>query len=242
MWNSIGVTVGDTEWSSNPSEWLWKIFSEGNNYSITNIMLGIYLVWRNRNRVVHGEHWWTIEFCTFIASCLQSQFDLRRLPGIPEEQGSGDEVGEGWAVFCDGSCLREVRRGGWAAVVRKGDSVMGCTSDFAKACCSVLQAKINGIVAGLQVAARFKCKRAIIFSDCVEAIWAFQRGLGHDTLNPDSLMEGFRLLRANPPWELRYVFRDGNRGADFLATKAAREEWAWNSNDALPLIPNSLWA
>lgn len=161
---------------------------------------------------------------------------MQRLPGLGE-QGSTTEADGGWRVFCDGSYFPGVGRGGWATILKKDEMIMACSTNFAKSCSSALQMELNGIVAGLQLAESFKCKSVKIMSDSVEAIWALQRGVGHESLQADVLIKGLNLLKGNLDWELRHVFREGNILADLLAKKANKEEWAWDRKDALPVIP-----
>lgn len=118
--------------------------------------------------------------------------------------------------------------------------IMTCLSDFDNECVSGLQSEINGIVLGLQLADKFNCKTSTIYSDCVEAIWALQRGKGYETLDYVTLLEGLRLLQKNQGWELRHIFRDENGCADYLARKARQEKWRWNRHDALPALHEGL--
>lgn len=204
---------------------------------MAKVIVGLYLVWRNRNNVVHGQQGWTMDFCKFKASCLQNQFSLRRLPGLPKEHGNEEDSSDGWEFFCDGSFWLVERSGGWAAVARRNNMIWACRADFSKVCRAGLQAEINDILMGLKLAAFFKSKRATIYSDSTEAIWVLQRGMGHENLHIDGLTESVQLLKDNPGWDLRYVFRESNRDADFLAKKANREEWKWDRCDALPSLP-----
>lgn len=59
--------------------------------------------------------------------------------------------------------------------------------------------------------------------------------MSHEALVPESLLEGLRLLKGNSGWELRHIFRDKNRYADFLAKKARQDKWRWH-RIALPAL------
>lgn len=68
----------------NLEDWIWKVLSEGKTKTLKKVIIGVYLVWSNRNLAVHGKQWWTVGFCTFKASSLSVQFEQRKILGYKE--------------------------------------------------------------------------------------------------------------------------------------------------------------
>lgn len=100
---------------------------------------------------------------------------------------------------------------------------------------SGLQAELNALVLGFQMAQNFGSASVTFYSDCAAAIWILQKGVRHGYLKASSLSLAFRLLAKNPGWKLRHILREENSYADALARKARKCGWSWANEDAMPL-------
>lgn len=68
LWRGLGITLDYYDIYSNPHNWLWKKISEADTAAVANIILGVYLIWSNINRVIHNQQGWTVEYCNFKSS------------------------------------------------------------------------------------------------------------------------------------------------------------------------------
>lgn len=75
-----------------------------------------------------------------------------------------------------------------------------------------------------------------LYSDCVEAIRAMHCGSGVLGDFTEEMEAGTKLLRDNPGWRLRHIFREGNGIADLLARFSRAESWSWSNLDAVPRL------
>lgn len=103
LWSSLGNQMDSEDVTASPSDWLWSILRSGQKDLLR--IIGVYLVWRNRDLIVHGSQGWTVEYFLFKAGSLRSQFESRRLPGFTglEVEETNIGVNDSWKVFCDGS-------------------------------------------------------------------------------------------------------------------------------------------
>lgn len=216
-------------------DWLSSVFSEGNSEVLRKVLIGMRLIWTNRNSVSHGKQGWTPSLPEFKIRSTMAQFDQRKLLGFAES-GIGERIANtGWEVFCDGSWSGTGRSGGWAAILARDSVIMECRSGYATGEVSGLQTEINALVLGFQLAVKHGGVSVIFYSDCAGAVWTLQKGERSNRLRSETLSASIRLLAENPGWEIRHIFREENRAGDSLARKARSDLWKWERDDAIPL-------
>lgn len=234
IWDAIGPALNAPPDSTAVSDWLWSILKEGNMETIRTVLMGVHLIWYNRNLVTHGKRGWNASWCALKVSSMVSQLDRKRLTGFSSVSIGIDLDDSGWQVFCDGSWSWKERNGGWAAILYCNNVIVECRTGFAGGGIIGLQTELNAIILGLQLAEENGCTSCVVHSDCAEAVWTFQSGHCNDRLNPRVVSLGMNILKMHQGWTLKHILRDQNHLADSLAKRARADGWEWHSKVAIP--------
>lgn len=130
---------------------------------------------------------------------------------------------------------------GWASIACKGRSILRCSVDYSTGCESGFEAELRGFVTASQIAKDLGCESAQFLSDCTDVFWALQSGHGGSEGVAATFEEGVTLLRNKPVWKIFHVFRDGNAISDWLAKKTRSDRWSWGCQNAIPMLPFSVF-
>lgn len=234
LWRNIEVIFSSEDMLGSPKEWLWNIFERENMLDLRKIMVGIWVIWMNRNLIYHGKQGWCSVQCNYKISSILEQFNKRTLIGLQLSLDSAVDGDGKVDIYCDGSWSHLTQTGGAAAVAMCNECILFCQAKFLELCESALEAEILGVVIGLKLAAQNKCRKVVLHVDSTEAIWALQSGSVEATRIAGILKEGLQLLEDNPNWGLSHVFRENNIVTDFMAKKARMDKWNWEFELAIP--------
>lgn len=225
---------------SRVSDWIWYALSESDPRLLRIIAVGLWSIWRNRNRVAHGQAPQSISSCCTHASHLLKQFEFREILGYGPLNSSPRNNSVLARFFSDGSWSKESGIGGWASLLCEGNSVIRCFAACSTDCGSAYETELKGLVSAFRMASALSLGSAIFFSDSTDILWAFQSGSGPSEQLAHIFEEGVALLRTNPGWRIDHVGRDSNGLADWLANKARTQRWHWEFSYAIPWFPPSV--
>lgn len=225
FWKKLDVLWPDSGAASSTGDRLWHAFRSSNLDALKRIVIGIWVIWWNRNLAVHEKALWSLDHCYSNVINLKLQFDTRAFVGSGASVVHTNQGIDMISVLCDGSWLSVDKRGGFGCVAWKGKSLVGCSAGVVPVCSSAIATEIQGIVAGLLLAEALNARHAQIMSDSSEAIWALQSGGGVPDDCAQLAMLGLNVFERNPYWRLVLIPREVNGLADFLAKKANSRSW-----------------
>lgn len=128
------------------------------------IIVGIRIIWYNRNVVAHGKNAWSVSHCRFKVFILLTQFDLKDIAGRIPLGDMAPVEREDLKFFSDGSWSGRRRVGGWAVAALAGTTVIRYVTGFSSTCESGKGMELNkGIIAALRLANELNGENAHFF-------------------------------------------------------------------------------
>lgn len=118
--------------------------------NLKKVVIGIWVLWYNRNKAVHENYLSTVNQCYNKVVNLNVQFGRRAVVGWGGDLRQEVQCTFTNIIFCEGPWLATTNTGGFGAVAWEGKSVEGCTAGSWSNCCNSLEAEIHGIVEGLK--------------------------------------------------------------------------------------------
>lgn len=203
---------------------------------IRMISTAFWVIWYNRNLVVHGKNALTINACSLKVNNARFQFDRKIMPGCSSLLNFNRDNTGAINFYSDGSWSGRTKTGGWATVAIYGNIILRCKVGFNSDSDSSVEEEIRGLVESLKMAKKMGCIKANFFSDNTDTIWAMQRGFGGSNKCVSLISKGLSLLKDNLGWNIYHVFREDNLISDFLAQKGRVALWKWESEYAILVI------
>lgn len=151
VWKALEVHWPENKESS-PADWLWHFITNRRPEELTLIIVGAWLIWKNRNSVVHGNEGWTVKQCQLKASTLIEQFSSKCLLSISPFYMYDLRSPRDFVIWCDGSWSHINAKGGFAAVSSQDGVIQNCYAGVIASCSSSIEAELRGIYAGLNMA------------------------------------------------------------------------------------------
>ncbi|KAL9685138.1 hypothetical protein QQ045_022585 [Rhodiola kirilowii] len=156
-----------------------------------NLVLALWLVWKNRNDIVHGKEGMRME-------------DLKmRLRWLGNDDRNGrrdlmwwypDSDQEDKVIMCDGSFDVQARVAGAASVLIEGGKVQEVRAKWFDNATAVVQADCHAVLMGLQLAREMDLRKACLFTDSREVLWAINAGVWKTEACTEELKQCMRLL------------------------------------------------
>ncbi|KAL9663550.1 hypothetical protein QQ045_018939 [Rhodiola kirilowii] len=131
--------------------------------------------------------------------------------------------------------VKEISRADYRFVISRDEA-----GGRVEKCSSATAAEGKALLAGLKEADRHGICRASFITDSAEVLLYLQgrRRNGGEDLH--WIRDCQHLLEKHEDWRLAHVLREGNRPADFLASKAKDLDWSWSSSEAIPWCISNL--
>lgn len=236
LWNNMDISFSKDERSHCTRDWLRIVFERKNMMEIKKAMVGVWVIWSNRNAIIHGKDGWCIDQCTHKIHITLEHFTMKNLFRL-HTTNTVEQNSTGWInIYCDGAWSNAALEGGCSAVAMSQDCILVRKANFLEVCYSVFEAEVLGILMGLILAKESNWEFVYLHSDCTEAIWAFQNGFSMNIECLEAIREGILILKDNPSWKLCHVYREQNIISDFMAKKSRMDGWPWENNNAIPRV------
>ncbi|KAL9675120.1 hypothetical protein QQ045_003321 [Rhodiola kirilowii] len=233
FWRKLGVEGMNGTQFNETADWLWCYMKENRSTELKKIMVGIWIVWYNRNLQIHGKQGMNLEWCHYRTLSVLQQFEGKKLAGY-NDTDSGAMQADQVVIYCDGSWSADSRIGGFAAVAVQNDIILACRAKWLIECSTVREAECLALMEGIALAEGGGWSKVYIASDSSEAIWAVQTGNWDMKSVYEEAKKGMELLANHPEWTFSLIFREDNWRADALAKKARRDLWSWEQMEAIP--------
>lgn len=146
---------------SSPADWVWHFMTERRSSDLTAIIMGAWLILKNRNLLVHGKAGWSVTQCVLKIKYSLEQFKTRSLLCCNLSPTFNINSEFSLVLWCDGSWNHKDSIGGFAAVVSQGDIILSCVAGTKRNCASSLECELRGLLAGLNLASylALPCRR-----------------------------------------------------------------------------------
>ncbi|KAL9691627.1 hypothetical protein QQ045_012052 [Rhodiola kirilowii] len=217
-----------------PGYWLWLCAKQCKEDQFGTLLMALWLVWRNRNEIIHGKEGKRIEEVKIRLSSLVKEVrygkeDLFWWNVQQVANGQQDTV-----IMCDGSFDETTKNAGAGAILIEEGRVQEVRARFFDKACSMLQAECQAILLGLQLARESNRQKVKLFTDSREALWAIIAGSWKPEAFVKELKDCIGVLDEHRGWRLGGIDRAANSQADWLARKARGEGWEWKNSTAIP--------
>ncbi|CAM8943685.1 unnamed protein product [Rhodiola kirilowii] len=223
-----------------PADWIWHSSYFCDEEDFRSLLVVLWLCWKNRNRIWHGEDCWSTRKADFIGK----HFLKTQSSWLSADPMVSVASAENWTppdldvvkINTDGSWLGMTRSAGVGVVARDHMGTVlwswaeGCSSCF----CS---GKVEGkaLMKGMLLASRMSIRKAIFEIDSLEVYGAIVGCYGVSEWCESWLQVILDLLRRFPSWSISFKRRESNLAADGLAFRASSQGWIWSRLDAIPL-------
>ncbi|KAL9673310.1 hypothetical protein QQ045_029566 [Rhodiola kirilowii] len=132
------------------------------------------------------------------------------------------------------SVVLTVSLGTYAVIERKNEIVEHIIAGWYTGGRSSLQAELEALKRGMQMAESLEIQKACIFSDSLEAIWTIYRGHHKDGMTQNTIESCFQFMERHKEWSLVYTPGEDIEDCHRLTKFAKTYKWAWRMMDALP--------
>lgn len=223
LWDKLQVGVISPEYQSTVADWLWFLLSSSPVNILRKVAIGIWVLWRNRNMIVHDKKGWSIDECFLKIKSYEDMFTKGYIIKSPITTNSEVIVNENWTILCDGSWCTMSKDGGFAAIAVRDNVIGACRVGWIRNCASPFESELQGIMIGLEIARELNLHEVDIVSDSTDVVWFATGGIGNASRD---LLEKFQEMISlinNKGWNIRHIFRDLNQLPDALAKIARRE-------------------
>ncbi|CAM8882279.1 unnamed protein product [Rhodiola kirilowii] len=245
FWRTMKIDCGflDIKFSST-GDWLWYCFQHQPHNELTLLCYGVRLIWYNRNLLAHGKEGLQIE-----AASLSARASVANIfkPGF-RFTVSGAEGSSSWEapakayikINCDGSWDPRTKDAGFGCVARDEEgTILGVLAESTEDIHSAEAIEVLAISRAMEWAGAIGWHKCIFETDCGEVYSIIsQFKVGSASESALATICQWNLVREED-WSVALVRREANVLADYLANKARREKWSWNSGIALPRLPGS---
>ncbi|KAL9667647.1 hypothetical protein QQ045_002010 [Rhodiola kirilowii] len=206
-------------------------------------MVALWIIWFNRNAVVHGK----ISMSPFLAGkrILRLYKDFMKnnktLSHCLNNNNLNWQKPKGiyCKVNCDASWNSEDRSGGIGIVVRDSSSIfLAINAQHIPYCNSVLECEGFALREGMRVARRLRLEHVLFETDCKELALRVNCMVKQDLWSKAWFDDICESTKAHLNWQIILIRREANTAADAISKKAHVERWHWSYLDALPRLPN----
>ncbi|CAM8965610.1 unnamed protein product [Rhodiola kirilowii] len=216
-----------------PGYWLWLCAKVCSEEEFKSLLCGLWLAWKNRNEIIYGKGGRKMEELR-----IKLQFLLEEIKGarrrMEPELGLSGEINDRAWFLCDGAFDSTTGVGGWGVVYSLNGIVEVVQAGWMDGISSSFEAECKAIKEGCHLAEQLGIDKACIASDSLEALWDLSLGSWRPGGRLQEIKECFGFLERHPRWTLVHIARERNIMADWLARKARRYMWGWNSRLAIP--------
>lgn len=87
FWNTLKVDTGSEGANMKVSDWLWQIIERGNMSLLRTMMDGTWVLWKNRNTIVHDGKGWLADALKFKVLNYLEMFGKRSMLCHPVLEG-----------------------------------------------------------------------------------------------------------------------------------------------------------
>ncbi|KAL9671347.1 hypothetical protein QQ045_008915 [Rhodiola kirilowii] len=228
-----------------PADWLWHFSCLCDEEDFRTLLVVLWLCWKNRNMIWHGEDCWSVRKADIIGKqLLKSQSSLLSFNPLDSAV-----LFESWIppepdvvkINTDGSWLGMSRSAGIGVVAR--DHMRTVLWSWAEVCSSCFcSGEVEGraLLKGMVLASRMSIRKAIFEIDSLEVYRAIIGYFGVSEWCESWLQDVLALLCRFPCWSIGFKRRESNVAADGLAFRASSQGWIWSRLDAIPFCLVSL--
>ncbi|KAL9684839.1 hypothetical protein QQ045_022280 [Rhodiola kirilowii] len=243
FWRSLRIDCGflDIKFSST-GDWLWFSFQHQPRDELLMLYYGARLIWYNRNLVTHGGDGLQVEVASLSIRALVANFlkpGFKFIVSVAEGSSRWEAPDKPFIkINCDGSWDPRTNEAGFGCVARDENGIiLGVLADFIEGIHSVERIEVLAISKAMDWAALNGCHYCIFETDCGEVFSIISQCKDGPASISALARNCQQALVLQEGWRVALIRREANSLADFLANKARRERWSWNSVFALPRLP-----
>ncbi|CAN1792273.1 Putative ribonuclease H protein At1g65750 [Linum perenne] len=226
VWSSLGFDIYSPNWGADFKDWFRRAISGDNGLGVG---ITLWYLWKYRNEflfsakresartVARRSQSWKFTF----EAALAREVSLNPTQGRRIESQISCEPGPwDWVtVNVDGSVQRNPSRAAAGGVVRSCDGQALGAFVANLGCCSVTRAELRGAVLGLELAWSKGFRNVELQLDSRAAIALIQQDDDPSHQHALEVMAVQELCRRDWMVRIRHTYREGNKGADFLANR-----------------------
>ncbi|KAL9668395.1 hypothetical protein QQ045_002776 [Rhodiola kirilowii] len=152
-------------------------------------------------------------------------------PGVKDCPLEADSL----LIRVDGSWSADSSLAGMGAVAMDHEGVVLWTlALWTRSGCYASEVEGMALLHALHLVTSLKFPKARFETDSTEVYKAITTGIGLDDWCCSLSKAVLELLNENPSWQVLLIRREDNSLTDFMASKARRESWTWDSRVSVP--------
>ncbi|CAN1195124.1 Putative ribonuclease H protein At1g65750 [Linum perenne] len=226
VWDQVGFDVRNSSWGGPFAEWMLKGINSNNGllFGVT-----VWMIWKSRDEFIfsnsnatasqigHRSVRWTSAVTDAFhrdARCFGDP-RVKRWESIAWEPGPEEWI----TINTDGSFLPSRRKASAGGIIRScdGHGLVAFTMNLGV--CTITRAEIRGAIAGLAMAWEYGFRRVELQLDSQVAISLLTSSQVPEHQHAAEVLHFQNLCRRDWIVNIRHIFREANKMADFLASR-----------------------
>ncbi|CAM8968971.1 unnamed protein product [Rhodiola kirilowii] len=208
------------------------------------ILVSLWFLWYNRNKLKHGESSYSLNELVFKATSISRSFEqleckfLSSMRFLYISEFDWKKPPAGFIKINSDASWKDAREASIGIVARDSDGkILAVRAIQRTSIQSSNTCEGMGLLECFRLAECLKADRVIFESDCAEAVQWINICPNPCVAQQDWFKESLHLLHRHMEWKVFLIRREANIVADHLAKRVTNQNWCWTRLDCCPHLP-----